>query len=157
MMRTRILVVVAACVTLGGSGAEIAATDSDGTLFAFAVRAAREQAAAASSLSANNKGVQLTPDQTHILVSKDVGSERWAITLNPDDSVTGNVFSCDGSAPAFIWCSKLDDDHNPDFASRVVAWQCFGASGCAVLPCGLDTQWPLIADRVQLTGSFFLP
>jgi hypothetical protein len=156
VIRTQLLLVVT-CIVLAASGSEVAASDSDGTLFAFAARTAREQSMAASPVSASNKGVQLTPDQTHLLVSKDVGTERWSIALNPDDTVIGNVFLCDGSGPSFVWCSKTDDDHNPDFASRVVVWQCFGASGCAALPCGIDTQWPLIADHVQLTGAFFLP
>jgi hypothetical protein len=109
MIRTRMFVVVVACVALAGSGAEIAAAGGDGTLFAFAARAVRAvpaQSMAASAASADNKGVQLTPDQTHLLVSKDVGSERWSIALNPDDTVIGNVFPCDGSGPAFVWCSQ---------------------------------------------------
>lgn len=50
-------------------------------------------------------GIQRTPDGQRVLVSKDVGGQRYAITLNTaDGSVTGNVFSTDGSPPKFISC-----------------------------------------------------
>jgi len=55
-----------------------------------------------------SSGVQVTRDGLRNLVSKDVGSDRWAITLNPDDdTVTGNVFSADGGAPTFLWCEDM--------------------------------------------------
>jgi len=53
-------------------------------------------------------GIQRTPDGQRVLVSKDVGGQRYAITLNTaDGSVTGNVFSTDGSPPKFISCVKI--------------------------------------------------
>ena len=48
---------------------------------------------AAYGQDARESGLQITPDERCTLVSKDVGTERWAITRNADDgSVTGNVF-----------------------------------------------------------------
>ena len=35
-----------------------------------------------SAVVAQSRGVQFTPDGKRTLVNKDVGSERWAITLN---------------------------------------------------------------------------
>ena len=50
-------------------------------------------------------GIQLAPDSNRYFISKDVGSERWAITYNLDDkTVTGNVFPLDGGAPTFLSC-----------------------------------------------------
>jgi len=101
--------------------------------------------------------VQNTPDSQHILASKDVGNERWSIALNADDTITGNVFLCDGGPPAFVWCAVVADDHNPVFEKRVIVWECFGADMCLESPCGRPSDWPLISDHVQLTGAFFLP
>lgn len=60
---------------------------------------------AAQAASARESGIQRTPDNARVLVSKDVGGQRYAITLNvADGTVTGNVFATDGSAPQFISC-----------------------------------------------------
>jgi hypothetical protein len=73
------------------------------------------------AVSAQTRGVQITPDGKRVLVNKDVGSERWAITLNEDGSATGNVFRSDGGEPAFIYCAPL---------SAPNAFECFGADAC---------------------------
>ncbi len=157
----RVFVAVLVCLAFGSPRGETAATDSADTVFAVAAGTARATRGLTSAVSASTKGVQITPDplveNQHLLVSKDVGSERWSISLNFDDTITGNVFQCDGGAPAFVWCDKIDDDHSPDFPNRVITWRCFGADSCAAPPCGSADQWQLINNHVQLTGSFFLP
>ncbi|MEW6268644.1 MAG: S8 family serine peptidase [Thermodesulfobacteriota bacterium] len=100
-------------------------------------------------------GLQITPDQQRTLISKDVGSERWAITLNPDQTVTGNVFQSDGSPPSFVWCERIGDDGNPDPARVVITFSCSGASRCEQQTCS-PSEWTFIGD-VPLPGSFFLP
>lgn len=71
--------------------------------------------------SAQDRGVQLTPDSRCILANKDVGAERWAITQNQDDgTVTGNVFRTAGGAPAFIFCEPNGE-----------LLRCFGADACS--------------------------
>lgn len=101
-------------------------------------------------------GLQVTPDDKRTLVSKDVGSERWAITLNADDgTVTGNVFKADGSDPSFVWCEWLFDDGNPDVYERQVTFDCSGADSCPGPSCSAD-QWMSLAT-VQLPYGFFLP
>jgi hypothetical protein len=53
------------------------------------------------------RAIQVTPDQKRILISKDVGSQRWAITYNLDDhTATGNVFFAGGGDPQFVWCRQ---------------------------------------------------
>ena len=55
-------------------------------------------------------GTRTTPDGKQVLISKDVGSERWAISMNLDDgTVTGNVFR-PGAEPSFVWCERTGDD-----------------------------------------------
>ena len=55
----------------------------------------------------------MTIDGRRTLISKDVGSDRWAITFNGDDqTVTGNVFRAGGGDPAFVWCSETSNDGN---------------------------------------------
>jgi hypothetical protein len=71
--------------------------------------------------AAQNRGVQFTPDGKRVLVNKDVGNERWAITLNENGSATGNVFRSDGGPPAFIFCAP---------GATANAFQCFGAGAC---------------------------
>lgn len=105
-------------------------------------------------------GVQILPDGTRILVSKDVGDERWAITLDLGDetplNVTGNVFRRDGGPASFLWCPLVDVSGGAsDIRNATFIWDCFGADRCAAPPCGAD-KWKFIS-RVSLQGRFFLP
>jgi hypothetical protein len=112
--------------------------------------------AAAPSTDAAVSGVQWTPDSQRLLVNKDVGAERWAITLNLSDfSATGNVFYSDDRAPSFIWCRKDDDDFRSDIGELDLIYTCFGsdrAVGGFTSP-----DWTLISDNVVLPLSFFIP
>ncbi len=73
------------------------------------------------------RGIQLTPGGKRVLVNKDVGAERWAITLNRDDgTATGNVFVPGGGEPAFIFCEPLPSPN---------AFSCFGAGPCVTRQC----------------------
>jgi len=112
-------------------------------------------AAAAGTAGGTATGLQITPDLQRTLSSKDVGIERWAITLNPDETVTGNVFSATGGDPKFVWCDRTGDDGNADPAAVLIDFACSGADRCAAEPCTAD-EWAFIAD-VTLPGSFFLP
>lgn len=104
----------------------------------------------------SSTGLQLTPDGKRTLISKDVGPERWAITLNADDgSVTGNVFKSDGTEPSFVWCEFLGDDGNDDPYAREVTFECSGADACPGPSCTAG-QWTTLAT-VTLPGEFFLP
>lgn len=59
-----------------------------------------------SSVHARESGIQGTPDEKRILVSKDVSASRYAIAQDRDEgSVTGNVFFTDDRSPAFLFCS----------------------------------------------------
>ncbi len=71
--------------------------------------------------SADTRGVQFTPDGKRVLVNKDVGTERWAITKNENGSLTGNVFRSNGGPPAFVFCAPTGTPNNYD---------CFGADAC---------------------------
>jgi len=68
-----------------------------------------------------NRGVQITPDGKRVLVNKDVGVERWAITLNENGSATGNVYRMDGGPSAFVFCTPRAAPNTFD---------CFGADPC---------------------------
>jgi hypothetical protein len=49
--------------------------------------------------------IDWTQDRDTRIITKDVGSERWAITVNPNDgTVSGNVYRTDGGPPQFVWC-----------------------------------------------------
>ncbi len=102
-------------------------------------------------------GVQLTPDSARYLISKDVGAERWAISVNVEDrTATGNVFMSDGSPTAFVWCDITDITPDPDPAQTVYTLSCWGADACTAAPCA-ESEWSFIRDGIELTGSFLLP
>jgi hypothetical protein len=95
-------------------------------------------------------GIQVTPDEKRVLISKDVEGERWAITRNTDDlTVTGNVFFPEGGDPLFLFCEQTADDGDD------LTFDCFGADKCVESPCGGD-DFEFIAE-VTLPESFFLP
>jgi hypothetical protein len=149
-------IVIVLSILCGASGTPAAAAERG---FLAAVLAARPGAVGVEADTASsNKGVQATPDGQRVLVSKDVGSDRWAIAANADDeTLSGNVFRGEGSAPAFVWCSQTGDDFNPDIRNRIATYSCFGSDACPATPCDIQHQWVLINNNVQIRGSFFLP
>ena len=107
--------------------------------------------------AAQGSGTQQTPDSRRYLISKDVGSERWAISFNlADRTVTGNVFKTDGSPPSFIWCAITDIATDPDPAATRYTLDCSGADACAAAPCA-PSEWTPIASGLVIGGDFLLP
>lgn len=101
-------------------------------------------------------GVQWTPDSKLILVNKDVGAERWAITLVlADYSASGNIFFTDGRAPAFVWCENTDQTFDSSAGELNLRYRCFGAD--AGLGGFASSDWTPIGDNVVLPLSFFIP
>jgi hypothetical protein len=101
-------------------------------------------------------GVQWTLDGLRLLVNKDVGNERWAITLNlADFSASGNVFFTDDRAPSFVFCSKTGEDFDGDVGELNLHYTCYGADrGVGGFAQG---DWALISDGISLPLSFFIP
>jgi hypothetical protein len=105
-------------------------------------------------------GVRVTPDGKAILVNKDVGGDRWAITLDPERaSVSGNVFVA-GADAQFVWCTITGSLGDParDLENAVLITQCYGAGPCSddqFCGGGLGSWQPL--GEVRLPGSFFVP
>jgi hypothetical protein len=101
-----------------------------------------------------NSTVQITPDGSRHLVSKNIGDARWAITYNnDDDTVTGNVYFQSGGDPLFVWCQRIWDNGDP--SDLEITFECYGAAPCSVDTCSID-NWTFI-DNVTLPASFFLP
>ena len=112
----------------------------------LAVRPAAAQPAA---------GTRTTPDGKQILISKDVGGERWAISLNlGDGTVTGNVFR-PGAEPSFVWCERTGDEGALDPVTGEIRYACRGAAPCDASPCDASS-WTVLGE-VSLPGEFFLP
>lgn len=64
-----------------------------------------------------DSGVQITIDDARVLVNKNVGGERWAITRNVEDkTLTGNIFTA-GAEAQFIWCREVGYDAETDEAT----------------------------------------
>jgi len=103
-------------------------------------------------------GIQLPPDSARYLISKDVGTDRWAITYNLDDkTVTGNVFSTAGSAPQFVWCATQSVQQAANPADAQYTLRCQFAGACAAAPC-TSAVWDASAPiDVTVPGSFLLP
>lgn len=94
--------------------------------------------------SGAQRGIQGTPDEKRVLVQKDVGTERWAISLNFDDgTATGNIFRADGGDPAFVVCEPTGSPN---------AFACSGADKCRATPC-TDLFVPI--GEVTLPETFF--
>jgi len=114
-------------------------------------------ALASEARAQTSSGVQMTPDSRRYLISKDVGTERWAISFNlADRTVTGNVFKTDGSAPSFIWCRITGETPAPEPSQSSYVLDCFGADACAAAPCA-DESWTPIASGLTIGGDFLLP
>lgn len=119
-----------------------------------------------------SRGATLTYDGYNYLVNKDLGGQRWSISLNlvpvqSDDgtfrndvvSLTGNVFKPDGSPPSFIHCvPRADSTGTLDDLGSTFRFTCDGTSACdgTALGCAASA-WTLIGDDVQLAASFLLP
>lgn len=101
--------------------------------------------------TARESGFQISPDGRQVLVSKDVGAERWVIVRSDDGTVSGNVFRGE-DAPLFVWCEPREDAPASD---DTVALACFGADACVAAPCD-DGGWDFVGD-VDLPASFFAP
>jgi hypothetical protein len=92
----------------------------------------------------NDRGATLSFDGFAYLVNKDIGNERWSIALNVApvetaqgtvsriQSVTGNVFKRDGSAPSFVFCTERPDSQGTlDDPSSQFRVSCSGTAACA--------------------------
>jgi CubicO group peptidase (beta-lactamase class C family) len=89
------------------------------------------------------RNVQGTPEGTLRLVNKEVGDERWAITLHVETGiVTGHVYRADGGDPQYVWCSPQDAAADP------LRLRCQGTRGC--------DEWVDLGE-VTLAASFFRP
>jgi hypothetical protein len=126
------------------------------------IRAARVALALAIALAATpsrtraEAGSRSTSDGHRILISKDVGQERWAMNLDLNDgTMTGNVFFPGGGPPKFVWCERKGDDRSLDPVLGEIRYACRGAEVCQQAPCA-DGGWATIGE-VSVPGSFFLP
>jgi hypothetical protein len=103
--------------------------------------------------------VRFTPDGTTILVNKDVGTERWAISLDTERAtVSGNVLIGADDA-RFLWCGITDALGDPtDLAQQTLVMHCFYGDPCTdVASCASGfSGWHSIGE-VQIPGTFFLP
>lgn len=114
-------------------------------------------AAPAVARAQRQSGIQLSPGSTRYFISKDVGSERWAITYNLDDrTVTGNVFPLDGGAPTFLTCDITRVEQAPNPADAQYYMDCRAAGPCAEAPCDAG-QWGAPTSVGPIPGSFLLP
>lgn len=103
------------------------------------------------ALAQRQSGIQLGLDADTILVSKDVGDDRWAISYSQITGVlTGNIFPVGGGAPKFVWC---DDTFTGD--ENTFIFDCFQADPCTVGPCGEEgIDWTSIGTGIPLPASF---
>lgn len=107
-------------------------------------------------------GIQRRPDGRGILVNKDSGQERFAITKNSDDgTLTGNVFFADGQAPKFVFCQPRGGGETYDcsVADRCVDDACppyAALDQVVLLPPGFFTPPPDCPEYEQI-GNVDLP
>lgn len=120
----------------------------------------------------NDRGVTATTELQNFLVNKDVGAERWSISLNriptlratrlslsQVHSVTGNVYRSDGGTPSFVYCEVREESTGKlEDASSTFRFSCSGTDACLsnAEECS-KSAWTAIRDDVPLEASFFLP
>jgi len=101
---------------------------------------------AAGSASAQRDSSVACTDNGSVLISKDVGSDRWAITYRPTDGVTtGNVYAADGGA-IFLQCRR------ESVTSGAVELSCSTSPGCGATEC---PAFEPIGGTVAIPCSFF--
>jgi hypothetical protein len=105
--------------------------------------------------------VQVTPDETTIVVNKQVGNEQWVLAFNLfDQTLTGNVFDLGGNPPTFFFCDvdSADGFGTPEeLAGQTLTLDCSSAGSCAALPCNPISEWHAVSGAITLPGEFFLP
>lgn len=102
-------------------------------------------------------GAMMTPDELAILLSSNVGADRWSIALSLSQAtpflITGSVFS-GPSDPNFIYCPLIDVAGSAnDIRHAQFTWRCFESPACRPGSC---PGWRF-GPQVTLPGSWFLP
>ena len=111
-----------------------------------AVGAASALGATMGGVGESSSGVQRSPDGRSEIVSKNVGSERWAITRDiGSGAVTGNVFFPGGGDPQFVWCEERTRDFE-------LVLGCYGADRCTGGRC--EESWDFLQE-IQIPATFF--
>jgi hypothetical protein len=109
-----------------------------------------------SEVPAQPRTLQMTAEGDRMLINKDVGSERWAITYDLEsNTVTGNVYFESGVPPAFFDCTNTTptDPGTVTLACFISNPGC-GASVPTTESCPQDGEWQTVKAQ-QLPRSFF--
>jgi hypothetical protein len=101
---------------------------------------------AAGSASAQRESAVACTDNGTVLISKDVGTDRWAISYRPTNgSTTGNVYAADGGA-IFLECER------ESITNGAVNLSCATSPGCGATEC---PPFEPIGGTVSIACSFF--
>src|SRR5262245_58929478 len=88
-----------------------------------------------STAVAEPRTLQVTPAGHHVLISKDVGDERWAMTYDLfADTLTGSVYFESGQNPAFFDCTNT----TPGDPETVTLSCSISNPGCGASPATTD-------------------
>lgn len=99
------------------------------------------------ALSLAQTPTTLSPTAQHILVSKEIGTERWAIVQDlSTGTLLGNVTGASGGATRFLWCETLAASNTE------LRFLCSGATDCEAPDC--TRTWHLL-PQVSVPISFF--
>src|SRR5262249_2307531 len=124
-------------LVFAGGGARAAVAIAIGAVLLLAPR---------SALAQRQSGIQLGFDGSTIMVSKDVGGDRWAISYD-GSTLQGNIFPQAGGAPKFVWCENTFKGDDP------LLFACWQSGPCTASPCG-NVAWTSIGDGIPLAASF---
>ncbi len=109
-----------------------------------------------STEAAQLRNLQVTPAGDHVLINKDVGDERWAITYDLfADTLTGTVYFEGGQNPAFFDCTNTtpEDPETVTLSCSISNPGC-GASPATTEACPRGGEWQQVAAQ-PLPRSFF--
>jgi hypothetical protein len=150
MRAARRAVVTATILAMAGAGRSARADTVDAAHAAVVAAQSPGGATAVGSPLAAGKGLAITADEKNVMVNKDVGADRWAITWgSPVTRMSGNVFSPSGVS--FLDC-QIVGITGDDLYTDSMFLTCDGGAGL-VPPDG----WRRVATGIELPLSFFLP
>jgi hypothetical protein len=109
-----------------------------------------------STAAAQPRNLQVTPAGDHVLINKDVGDERWALSYDLfADTLTGTVYFESGQNPAFYDCTNTtpEDPETVNLSCSISNPGC-GASPATTTACPQGGEWQPVATQ-PLPRSFF--
>ncbi|HZR80008.1 MAG TPA: hypothetical protein VFD92_02840 [Candidatus Binatia bacterium] len=133
------------------ASARRSASRSGALAFALVVAATALLLAPGRASAQRQSGIQQGfEDEFTVLVSKDLGDQRWSIHYD-GFVASGIVYPQAGGAPQFVWCENVSEEDPAD----PILFDCWGAGPCTGGDTCGDNAWTQIGQSLPIPASFF--